>query len=136
MLIDSLWAIRNSHGRSSKSRALAPQRGERAGHRALQRVLGVVIVAQERPAVAIQRLVVLLIDLRERRPAAPRPRGGEGYALSPVFAFASCETHLPNAFLPCLPEPYLCAKAARVSALSPRSSAHVFAALLRALAAL
>ena len=73
--IDSLWAIRNSHGRSSKSRSSPLQRREAPWHRALQRILRVLVVVQDRAAVAIQRLVMAQVERRERRRVpARRPR--------------------------------------------------------------
>ncbi len=53
MLIASLWAIRNSHGLSAISRVLARQRAQRLHHRRLQRVLGIVGVAEDRQAIPI-----------------------------------------------------------------------------------
>jgi hypothetical protein len=54
---------------------LVLERGERPDHRALQGVLGVMVVAQDRAAVAVEVLVVALIDRRERLGAAARDRG-------------------------------------------------------------
>jgi hypothetical protein len=48
------------------------KRGKRRGERRLQRILGVLIVAQHRTAVAIQRLVVALVQDREGALAARR----------------------------------------------------------------
>jgi hypothetical protein len=103
---------------------LLPERSERPGHRALQRVLRILVVAQQRPAVPVQRLVVALIDLRERgfavaragRRATPdaqeRGETGGGYESSPSWA----RMHFPSA-LPCLP-PHLFAAVLRACALA------------------
>jgi non-canonical (house-cleaning) NTP pyrophosphatase len=59
--------------RTQRRIALAAlQRGKRARQRRLERVLGVGIVVQDRTAVAIQVLVIALVDRRER-PLAPVP---------------------------------------------------------------
>src|SRR5579875_287646 len=50
---------------------LLAKRGQRSGERRLQRVLRVLVVAENRAAVAVQRLVVALVDDRERALAAP-----------------------------------------------------------------
>ena len=75
--IDSLWAMRNSQGFSAQLAVLAAaERGERLEHRVLQRVAGVVGVADDRAAVRVQRRVVAGVDGPERlrsfrqRPAA------------------------------------------------------------------
>ena len=91
--IASLWAIRNSHGRSSKSARLVLQRRERPRHRALQRVLRVLLVAQDRAAVAVQRLVMALVDRRERRRVATR-RARAQRALAPEPQRRTMVTHL------------------------------------------
>jgi hypothetical protein len=51
---------------------LEPQCRERLGHRALQRVARLLVVAEERAAIAIQRAVVALVHRRERRSTAAR----------------------------------------------------------------
>ena len=62
--IASLCAIRNSHGRISMSRCSRCSAAN-ARSRALQRVLRVLIVAEDPPAVLIERRVVVAVDERE-----------------------------------------------------------------------
>ena len=49
----------------SMSTLLARQRAQRGGHRRLQRVLGIVAIAKDRQAVAVELLMVALEDLLE-----------------------------------------------------------------------
>ena len=48
------------------------ERRERAHHCALQCILGVVLVANDRAAVAVQRLMMAVVEHRECARAAPR----------------------------------------------------------------
>ena len=66
----SLWAMRNSQGRNGAGQLALLKRRKRRGERRLQRIFGVLIVAQHRAAVAVERLVVALVQDRERTLAA------------------------------------------------------------------
>jgi hypothetical protein len=70
------------------ARLQAPQRSQRTRHRRLQRILGILLVAHDRAAVAIQRLMMTLVEQRKatrvairgqlRKPlvaAPPQPEG-------------------------------------------------------------
>jgi hypothetical protein len=63
---------------------LVLQRRVRLGHRALQRVARVLVVVQDRAAVAVQRLVMALVERSERRGVAAhraRPQNGSATQL-------------------------------------------------------
>jgi hypothetical protein len=55
----------------------AAQRDECSGPRRLDRVLSIAVVAQDRPAVAIERLMVTLVELGERQLVGVRHLVGE-----------------------------------------------------------
>jgi hypothetical protein len=49
---------------------LVAQGRQSLGHRALQRIARILVVVQDRPAVAVQRLVMALVHGRQRRVVA------------------------------------------------------------------
>jgi hypothetical protein len=56
---------------------LPGERAKRAHHRVLERVLGVLPVAEDRAAIAVQGLVVTVVDRGERRRIAVRGKASQ-----------------------------------------------------------
>ena len=91
--------VRDAEEPRAKRRVAAAvrERDERADHRRLQRVLRVRVVAQDRAAVAVERLVIALVDRRRTRarrrarpsPPAARRRPGDAAAAGRIAARAA-----------------------------------------------
>ena len=73
----SLSAIRKSHGPRRRCRRALVQRGQRARHRGLKDVLRVVLVVHDRAAIAVERLVMALVQGAEGPLVAPRGEAHE-----------------------------------------------------------